>query len=277
MQNFTLHTHNGEQHFDGRAPAETMIAAAAAKGFTAIGVTNHLIVHPNIKQNLEKEPMFFNNFADMEKTCRRHIEILQNLKGKYNIDIKIGFETDFFTHKEWRNGFEKMLPRLEVDYLIGASHFLKNEDESFLCNIYYLKDLNPRPDDAALRRLVHNHYRNIEAAIRSGYFRFIAHLDYCAIFDLGEEEEFNEDKYRLIAALKETKTAFEINTSGYDRINRPHPAPWIIKELAHSGVKTVLSDDSHHPDHLGRHFAKAETLLEELGWNPADRLQLADL
>lgn len=272
MQNFTLHTHNNELHFDGRASAEEMVSAAEAKGFRAIGVTNHLIMHKNLHKDRPHEPMFFDDFSEAADTYKRHIEILQNLKNKHKIDIKIGFETDFFQDKGWRLNFEKMLPALEVDYLIGTSHFLKNEDESFLCNIYHLKYLDPRPDDETLNHYVHCHFQNIETAIRSGYFRFIAHLDYCTIFGLGDTPEFDEDKYRIIEALKETKTAFEINTSGYDRISRPHPAPWIIKELADAGVQVVLSDDAHEPAHLGRHFAEAEALLNEIGWDPALRI-----
>lgn len=50
MQNFTYHTHNNELHFDGHHSAEEMIAAAEAKGFAEIGVSNHLICHKNIQR-----------------------------------------------------------------------------------------------------------------------------------------------------------------------------------------------------------------------------------
>lgn len=269
MQNFTLHTHNNEQQFDGRASAAEMIAAAELKGFQTIGVTNHLIMHRNIGGYSWPEPMFFSDFNKAEYTCKKHIEILQGLKDKFKIEIKIGFETDFFQDKAWRNFFEKMLPTLEVDYLIGASHFLKSEDEEeFLCNIYHLRRLEKRPDEEDLKRYVINHLRNIAAAARSGYFKFIAHFDYCTIFGLGEGEEYDPYKFEIIEALKESGTAFEINTSGYDRIGRPHPAPYLIKELSKGGgvVPVVLSDDSHEPAHLGRHFDEAEKLLKELGY-----------
>ncbi|MCM1324710.1 MAG: PHP domain-containing protein [Acetobacter sp.] len=269
MQDFTLHTHNNELRFDGRASAFEMIAAAEAKVFKTIGVTNHLIMHKNLAQFADLEPMFFSDFNKAEYAYKKHIEILQGLKDKFKIEIKIGFETDFFQDKDWRNFFDKMLPTLEVDYLIGASHFLKSEDEEeFLCNIYHLKRLERLPDAEDLKRYVVNHFKNIAAAVRSGYFKFIAHFDYCTIFGLGEGEEYDPYKFEIIDALKETKTAFEINTSGYDRIGRPHPAPYLIKELAKDGgvVPVVLSDDSHEPAHLGRHFDEAEKLLSELGY-----------
>lgn len=266
MQNFTLHTHNNELRFDGRASAIEMISAAENKGFSLIGVTNHLIMHKSLSFNPASEPMFFNDFNKAEQAYMRHIEILENLKQKFNIKIKIGFETDFFAAPEWRNYFEKMITRLPVDYLIGASHFLKNKDESFVINIYHLKHLTtPLPDDV-LKEYTINHLKNIEQAIRSGYFSFMAHLDYCTIFNLAEDSIYDPYKLKIIDALRETKTPFEINTSGYDRINRPHPAPWMIKELSQNGgeVPVVISDDAHYPERLGNHFDKAENLLKEL-------------
>lgn len=275
MQDFTLHTHNNELHFDGRANAREMISAAIEKGFRTIGVTNHFIMHKNLEPFIKFEPMFFTDFKKAEDTYKRHIEILQELKSEYKINIKIGFEVDFFQDKEWRNNFEKILKNLDVDYLIGASHFIMSEDEKeFLCNIYHLKKLEKKPDADDLKRYVCNHFKNIAAAVRSGYFKFIAHFDYCTIFGLGEGEEYDEYKYEIVEALRETKTAYEINTSGYDRIQRPHPAPYLIKELAKYDVPVLLSDDAHEPAHLGRHFAEAEQLLNSLKYSEKARFRL---
>lgn len=266
MQDFTLHTHNGEQHFDGRADADTMISAAEKLGFKTIGVTNHFIVHENMPYDNATHPMFFNNFNQALEVMKRHIEIIEDLKSKHKINIKIGFETDFFQDKNWRINFEKMLPELKVDYLIGASHFLKSKDERFLCNIYHMTELEHPLTNEELDEYVTNHYDNIAQAARAGYFSFIAHLDYCTIFNIGTAPKFDACKRNIIEALTETKTPFEINTSGFDRIGIPHPAPWIIKELVKDGrVPVLLSDDAHQPDHLGRHFDKAEALLKEYG------------
>ena len=275
-QTFTLHTHNNELHFDGRYPAREMIQKAQDLGFTTIGVTNHMIMHKNLTSFTQIQPMFFDDFKKAENTYQKHIEILQNLKSEFKINIKIGFEVDFFQQKEWRNYFEKMITRLPVDYLISGNHFLKNKDESFLCNIFHLKLLNPKPDAETLHELTIHHFENIIAAIKSGYFSFIAHLDYCTIFGLGEDKRYDEYKYRILEALKETHTPFEINTSGYDRINRPHPDIWMIKEMAKDGglVPVLISDDSHFIEHIGRHFEQAEQLLQELNYTNRFTLEM---
>ena len=267
-QPFTLHTHNNELRFDGRYSAREMIQTAQDLGFETIGVTNHMIMHHQLTPYLEHEPMFFDDYNKAETAYMKHIEILENLKSEFKINIKIGFEVDFFTAPHWLNYFEKMITRLPVDYLISGSHFIKNEDESFICNIFHLKHLTQKPDEETMRRLTINHFNNIVSAIKSGYFSFIAHLDYCTIFGLGEDDSYNDYKYKIIEALKETHTPLEINTGGYDRIGRPHPHPWMIKELAQNGglVPIVISDDSHYAEHIGRHFDDAEKLLNDLNY-----------
>lgn len=267
MQKFTLHTHNNELRFDGRATAKEMISAAESKGFHTIGVSNHLIMHHGLGEFSKYDPMHFTDYQKAEDCYKRHIEILEELKSAFKINIKIGFEVDFFEGKEWRCAFEKMRRNLNVDYLIGSNHFLRNKDESFICNIYHLKYLNPQLDAETLKLYTINHFKSIVSGIKSGYFTFMAHLDYCRIFGLGEGAEFDEYKYQIIDALKETKTPVELNTSGYNRIDCPHPAPWILAELAKDGsVPLLISDDAHAPEALGQHFDEAEELLQRLNY-----------
>lgn len=267
-QKFTLHTHNNELHFDGRYSAREMIETAQNLGFETIGVTNHLIMHKNVTPYMQYEPMFFDDFKKAEAAYMKHIEILENLKSEFKINIKIGFEVDFFQDKAWRNYFDKMVTRLPVDYLISGSHFLKNDDESFICNIFHLKHMDPQPDDETMHQMIINHYQNVVAAIKSGYFSFIAHLDYTTRLGLGEEPIYDECKYKVLEALKETKTPFEVNTNGYEQLNHPYPNPWMIKEMAKDGgiVPIVISDDAHYTERLGQHFDEAEKLLADLNY-----------
>lgn len=265
MQNFTLHTHNNEQRFDGFADAKTMIKQAQDKGFKTIGVTNHLLINKNFNFDQNIEPMFFNDFDKMYDCCKRHIEILEDLKSQFKIDIKIGFECDFFTSLDWRNNFEKLASKLPVDYLIGSNHFLKNKDETFLCNIYHMrKNPNP-PSKEDMHQYTIEHFKNIIECIKSGYFTFIAHLDYCTIFNYGTDECYDELKHEIIETLIKTKTPLELNTSGYDRVDNPHPHPWMLDILAKDNtVPILISDDAHDPTRIGKYFEKAEYLLSEL-------------
>lgn len=268
MQNFTLHTHNNELNFDGRADAFTMISKAQSLGFNTIGVSNHMIINERlIFPPSIVEPMFFNDFKKATECYKKHIEILENLKSQFNINIKIGFECDFFENNNWRISFEKMLKELNIDYLIGSNHFIRNDDESFILNIYHLQKHPHNLDQETIDYYTKNYYKNTVSLIRSGYFSFVAHIDYCTIFNIGEDSRYDTYKLAILDALQETKTPLEINTSGYDRINRPHPAPWLLKELSKNNqVPLLISDDAHSPDKIGNHFKKTEDLLKELNY-----------
>ena len=267
MQTFTLHTHNNELNYDGKADAKTMISTAEEKGFKTIGVSNHLLVNEALNFDPQVEPMYFNDFDKVTDVSLRHIEILENLKSKHKIDIKIGFECDFFTSSDWRKKFEKMIQKLPVDYLIGSNHFLKNKDESYLCNIYHMKQKQTLPTPEEMHEYTTQHFKNIIECIKSGYFTFIAHIDYCTIFNYGTDKRYNDLKYEIVETLIKTKTPLELNTSGYDRINTPHPNPWMLEILAKDNtVPIIISDDAHDPSRIGKYFQEAEQLLSNLNY-----------
>lgn len=96
MQNFTYHTHNHEQDFDGHQSAEEMIAAAEEKGFAEIGVSNHLICHKNLRIENGYQPMFRQDFKSGEECYKKHIELIRQAAEKHRIKVRVGFEVDFF-------------------------------------------------------------------------------------------------------------------------------------------------------------------------------------
>ena len=57
---------------------------------------------------------------------------------------------------------------------------------------------------------------------------------------------------------------FEVNTSGYNRIDMQHPCDWMLQELCKREVPTIISDDAHSTEMLGQHFERAENLLKKL-------------
>lgn len=260
MQKFTLHCHTHALNcFDGRNTADEMISKAEELGFEAIGISNHFCWHPNVPQC---SPMFIN---DEKKAYDMHLKIIEEVKTaaeNHKIKVYVGAEVDFFPSAVWRNGFEKMLTKLEYDYLIGSNHFIRTADESQIYNLYHL-DLLPsdiQPDD--FKELVDQHWNNSVAAIESGYFDFLAHPDYCVI-KIPDIPEYVEKRWKIIEALDKQKLPFEVNTSGFNRIEMQHPCDWMLEELCKRKVPALLSDDAHSTEMLGQHFERAEALLKK--------------
>lgn len=155
---------------------------------------------------------------------------------------------------------------MDVDYYIGSTHTVRTADESRIYNIFHLEELPSGTTAEDMDELIKNYWLNVIESAQSGYFAFIAHLDYCAIFNLGVEPKWDDYKWRLIEALAKAKQPFELNTSGFERIKSPHPAPWMLKELKERNVPVVISDDAHSTTMLGRYFNEAEDLLSSLNY-----------
>ncbi len=261
MQDFTYHSHNSSQGIaDGHNTCDEMLSRAEEIGFSEIGVSNHFIYHPNIKIEHSQD---FNNFSKALDYAKNDIEQTREATSRHKIKVYAGFEVDFFPSKIWRDAFEKMLKEVKPDYVIGSNHNAFSKDEQ---NIYNIWRLGGKPiKDESTKEYLRNHWQNIIDCITSGYFTFIAHFDLASNLGLCTESEWDEWKWKVIEAFKQTKTPFEINTNGIRRCGIPSPDWWIVKELVSAGVPTLISDDAHNTNCLGQYFAEAESKLAELG------------
>lgn len=263
-QKFSYHTHtNSFGTYDGKNSAQEMISRAEEIGYTELGISNHLCYHPNM-QALNPHPMFQHDFNTALDLYLRTVDEIRTASLKAKIPVKVGFEVDFFPSALWRNDFEKFLHKLNLDYVIGATHFIRSEDESFVCNLYRRDGYNISPEE--MHRYLQTYWENVIACINSGYFNFIAHLDVTKVFGLCLESEWDEYKWRVIEALASTHTPTELNTSGWNKSDEQHPHTWMLKELSARNVPVIISDDAHSVAMLGQHFDRAEKLLADLNY-----------
>lgn len=167
--------------FDGHHSAAEMIRRAEEIGYEEIGISNHLVYHPNL---LTTSPMFFNDFDLLKKMMQKNVDDIRRAAEKASIPVYAGFEVDFFPSAMWRNAFEKLTETLNADYYVGSFHFLRNTDESRVYNMYHYKESGSPFTPEELADAVRNYWRNVCLAAESGYFDFIAHLDVYKIFPI---------------------------------------------------------------------------------------------
>ena len=262
MQNFNYHCHTSfKSVFDGHNTAAEMLDSYEKKGFKEVGISNHCVCHPCV--NIHESAQFFNNVNKYLDIYKESFDYIDEAASRRKIKVLKGLEVDYFPSSKWNRIFEKIIKELKPDYLIGSTHFIRSADESFLCNIYRLGNL-PAISDEEKDELILNYWRNVESSIKSGYFNFIAHPDYCCQFNLANTPEWNDIKHNIIDAFSATKTPCEINTGGIARIGRPFPDWWFIEELIKHEVPLLISDDAHDIKDTGRHFVEAEKKLIEL-------------
>ncbi len=263
-QKFSYHMHsNSLGIFDGQSTTKDMINKAAEVGFEEMGISNHLTYHPTL---IKTHPMFFNEYDKLEDTIMRCAEEIREEAAKAPIKVSLGFEVDFFPSNQWRDAFEKIREKVQADYYIGTGHFIRDDLEENICCLYYPPNIGPKRTKEYLDNGTKNYYKNLVLAVESGYFDFIAHLDVLNLFRQYDEFDRTKEIMELVETLAKHNHAYEINTSGWSKINIQHPQDWIIEELCKRDVPVVINDDAHHVDQVARFFPQAEELLAKLNY-----------
>jgi len=271
-QKFTLHTHT--VGFDGRDSAQAMINRARDMGFDTIGISNHFIVNPVVKESkmypyavrAGYSNIYSSSFEEVLLRFVPHYHELDTL-AELNPDMKIlrGMEVDFFDDPKWRDGFEKAIQELKPDYIIGSAHFVTYNGA--LLNSHDWK----KEDDKTRDLLLAEYWNNVKKAAESGLFSWLAHLDLPKKVGLGREEKWAEFESRAIEAAATSKTPIEINTSFYrEYCYEPYPSNRILQMAAQNKVPVLISDDAHETTKIGRHFDEAGQLIRDLNLKMSD-------
>lgn len=271
MQKFSYHTHT--VFSDGANTADEMLARAAELGWEEIGISDHLIIHKNVKKaefyEISKH-FVFPEFKSALPVLQRNIETIRKAAKNHPLKVLVGFEVDYFTYNGWEEEFREILKQLDVDYVHNGNHYYIPEDNSRLIEITSAGW--EIPNSEMLKEYIIRHFQTITKAIQSGLFDFIAHLDYARWGGSMGRFDFQPDRREVIEALAQTNTAYELSTKGLYSIYDFYPAHWMIEELKAKNVPVVISDDAHFAENLGRNFIEAEALLSELNYKNRFRL-----
>ena len=240
---YHVHTTYG----DGRAAPEDYIAPAIEAGLKEIGFSEHLNLF-NAKED----------WTMGSSGVEKYLKHLKNLRDNSNeIKVKIGFEVDFFPGEERELG--KFLPSLEVDYLIGAVHYMGGSIVDIDPDFYKGKDFN---------RIFEVYFEMVIEAVSSELFNIIGHCDLVRMF--GHKVTFNpEPLYRKLAlSMKKHNVAFEVNTNGR---NRPladfYPDRKFLHIFREENVPVCVNSDAHMPSRVGQYFDEAYDLLRYVGFS----------
>lgn len=276
VQDFTYHCHTNFS--DGNNSIEEMAVRAKALGFSHFGISDHLIVHKNLRQSPsyawwktgEHSDMYASDFKQILSKYQRHCDDIHNLGKKMNMKILVGFEVDFFTYDGWLEEFREFVSQLDCDYLINGNHMLFNEDCSIFFDSYDLEKVSV--SRIQTQEYISRHFSAMCEAVKSEMFDFIAHIDYikryCSKFYTysNYEKQINS----LLDEMAKHDIGTELSTKGLRKIGCYYPCEQILNQIAQRNLKTVISDDAHDVSELGTFFAEAEHLL--LQYNISNRI-----
>ena len=265
MQLFSYHTHT--TFSDGKNSVHEMIEKAIELGWQEMGISDHLIIHKNISNSpswykWQKEPDFFySDFSTYYEKFARHIDEIRLLSEQYPLKVRIGAEVDFFVYPGWLDEFVKLRDKLNLDYCISGNHFLFLDDEGD--NIIDFKDAK-NLSEKDQKNMIKRHFSALCQASSSNLFDFMAHIDFIRKIPLCGDNDFWDEKNKLIETIASCNGAIEISTKGLRKSNNFYPADNLLKKAVDNNIKFVISDDAHRTSELGYEFDHAEKTLQEL-------------
>lgn len=270
MQKFSYHTHTNFS--DGRNSLEEMLERAVELGWDEIGISDHMIIHKNIKKtpgyNLlaerDSKEVYKDSFKNSLDCFRKHSECVRKAAKNFPIKVFIGYEVDYFTYDGWEDEFKEFIKQIDHDYLLNGNHFFIDEKSDGVIDIYRYDLLNLGEGFDSFEAYLKRHYETIKKSVESGLFDILAHLDYARRTLNHKFFPCVKERLDIVKSLKKSKMAVEVSTKGLRKVDSFYPEDFIIKELINNNIPIVIHDDAHKVSELGYEFEKAEEKLKEL-------------
>jgi histidinol-phosphatase (PHP family) len=240
---------------------EDYIRKAIAEGIYILGFSDHS-PYPLRDGYVSYSRM---GVDEIDEYCQTLISLRE--KYKNYIDIKIGFETEYYP--KYFGALMELYKGRPIDYMIYAGHFIGNEgdDDGFTFCAF-----DKTSDNAKMKAYVDNTIK----AIKTGRYSMIAHPD--MVNFVGDRDYYREESARLIRAAKSLDIPLEINLYGM-RDGRHYPSEefWRVAGQI-GGVKATLGFDSHHERHVadGAEIIKGLRLADKFGIEVVDEIKLID-
>lgn len=271
MQSFSYHTHT--VFSDGVNTVDEMLAEAVNLGWSEIGISDHMIIHKNIK----KVPYYeflkahnqtniaYDDFDEALSVFNRHAEEVRSLAKKYpSLKVYVGYEVDYFTYNGWQTEFENFCHNLDYDYMLTGNHFFLSEDGEYLLDISCYNSLPDNEKPEPVETYVHRHLQTVKRAVDSRLFNFLAHIDYVRKVKNYNQSLYDNDYDEIIKSLALNNTATELSTKGLRKSDDFFPCHNLLLKIINKNIPLVISDDAHRCKEVGYLFDKAENTLSEL-------------
>jgi histidinol-phosphatase (PHP family) len=231
------HVHTDLSH-DSQVPIDDYARLAIERRIAEIAITDHVDFAPNAPGYGET------TFAQRERVVRDAAERWADRGVAIRFGVEITWDARF------EDEIRDHLARNAYDFVIGSVHVYRGSPYA--------------PDKVAgwiagrsLADIVAPYFDEVASGARSGLFDAMGHIDFVKRFlaphvtaaQLASAPELYEP---ILAALIESGTALEINTSGLrSPAEETYPAPAIVARYAELGGRAVtVGSDAHLAEHL---------------------------
>jgi histidinol-phosphatase (PHP family) len=228
---------------------------AAALGLPEIGFSDH-------------SPMPEDGFDDwrmrQDQLDTYVAAVEQARQATPELTIRLALEVDYLPGtEEW---VRELADRHPWDYFIGSVHYVTREWD--IDNPHKRARWEGQDPWAVWSAYA----ERVRAAVESGLFDLIGHLDLCKKFGHRPDQDPTPLFRPALAAAARRGVAIELNTGGLRKECREiYPAPPLLR-LAHElGVPITFGSDAHHPSEVGADFRAAVALARSAGYRESLR------
>ena len=261
MQYNLVNYHSHCDFCDGRAPMETFVGAAIARGMNAYGISSHTEA-PEPGRTLRRDTYaaYFAEIARLREKYKRQIELYAALEIDY-ID-------------EERNAASPMYSKMPLDYTIGSIHFIPAPDGGWMSVDGAYNGFRERLDARFgndVRTVVELFYEQSRKMVATGGFTICGHADKIALNascfapDITSEPWYEELAYRHLSSLAGKDFLVEVNTKAWEQHHRLFPSVEWFPLLRRLGLKLVVNSDCHYPERVDSGRFQALQLLRQAG------------
>jgi histidinol-phosphatase (PHP family) len=242
---------NTAQRFFTRSNAERYREAAAERGISELGVSEHVY---RFRQALEVwEHPFWREHAidDLDDYCAFVRE---------ETDLKLGIEADYVPGREDR--IANLLEAREWDYIVGSVHFVGDESLD-------TEEFTIWTQTASAERIWRRYFETLAEAAQSGLYDILAHPDLVKVW--GKDRplpagDLRRFYYPAMEVIAECDVAIEVSTAGLRKpVGEIYPAPAFLEMAIDAGKPIALSSDAHTPDLLGYEYERTVKMLDSMG------------
>lgn len=276
MSDYHLHLHPHSPTDEGPPPGEypeghieSYVEAAAARGVTELGFTEHLFRCVESADalgpfwTLDGDAWYAEDTerivaGDRNLSLERYVQAVVDAKDR-GLPVKLGLEVDFFPHT-----IDAVLDLIEPypwDYLIGSVHWVGawGVDDSRVFD-----EFSHRGADRAW-----SDYFAVESALAgSGAVDVLGHVD--VVKKLGVRSTIDPaDWYaEVVSGAVGTGVAVEVSSQGLrNPAAEVYPAPRLLKMFHDAGVPITLASDGHRPHEAGMGHADVVEAARQAGYS----------
>ncbi|MFW5872686.1 MAG: histidinol-phosphatase [bacterium] len=257
--------HSHTSYCDGKEKHENYIVKAIEKGLLAYGFSSHAPVPFECKWTMKKSRV------------GEYLNIIDELKEKYSGQIEIykSLEVDYIPGMVGPGS--NFIKSLNLDYTIGAIHFIDNFEDGDPWNVdgshlLFLEGVNQLFDNN-MKKVVKRYFELMNEMIVKEDPTIIAHLDKIKTQNPGNkyyhtnEAWYLEEVEKCLEIIKTRDSIVEVNTRGLytKKMEELYPNEIILKMIQERDIPVTVNADTHAPNEIDAGHEIAYRVLSKIG------------